>query len=87
MNLQIIAGPSGAGKSTYIYRKIVDEAQQNPKKHYLILVPLQYSMQTQRILVFLHPRRSIMNIDVLSFERLAYRVFDELGTKKTQCLD
>ncbi|MBQ1844259.1 MAG: exodeoxyribonuclease V subunit gamma, partial [Lachnospiraceae bacterium] len=87
MNLQIIAGPSGAGKSTYIYRRIVDEAQQNPKKHYLILVPLQYSMQTQRILVFLHPRRSIMNIDVLSFERLAYRVFDELGTKKTQCLD
>lgn len=87
MNLQIIAGPSGAGKSTYIYRKIVDEAEQNPKKHYLILVPLQYSMQTQRILVFLHPRRSIMNIDVLSFERLAYRVFDELGTKKTQCLD
>ena len=87
MNLQIIAGPSGAGKSTYIYRRIVDEAQRNPKKHYLILVPLQYSMQTQRILVFLHPRRSIMNIDVLSFERLAYRVFDELGTKKTQCLD
>lgn len=87
MNLQIIAGPSGTGKSTYIYKKILEEAQQNPKKHYLILVPLQYSMQTQRILVFLSPRRSIMNVDVLSFERLAYRVFDELGTKKNVCLD
>lgn len=79
MNLQIIAGPSGAGKSTFIYKKILKEAQENPKKHYLILVPLQYSMQTQRILVFLSPRKSIINVDVLSFERLAYRVFDELG--------
>jgi len=87
MNLQIIAGPSGAGKSTYIYNRIVEQAIANPDKHYLILVPLQYSMQTQRILVFAHPRRSIMNIDVLSFERLAYRVFDELGTNKTHCLD
>lgn len=87
MNLQIIAGPSGTGKSTYIYKKILEEAQQSPKKHYLILVPLQYSMQTQRILVFLSPRKSIINVDVLSFERLAYRVFDELGTKKNVCLD
>ncbi|MDD6550238.1 MAG: exodeoxyribonuclease V subunit gamma [Lachnospiraceae bacterium] len=87
MNLQIIAGPSGTGKSTYIYKKILGEAQQNPKKHYLILVPLQYSMQTQRILVFLSLRKSIINVDVLSFERLAYRVFDELGAKKNVCLD
>ncbi len=87
MNLQIIAGPSGAGKSTFIYKKILKEAQENPKKHYLILVPLQYSMQTQRILVFLSPRKSIINVDVLSFERLAYRVFDELGSKKNVCLD
>lgn len=87
MNLQIIAGPSGTGKSTYIYTKILAEAQKNPKKHYLILVPLQYSMQTQRVLVFLSPRKSIINVDVLSFERLAYRVFDELGSKKNVCLD
>ena len=87
MNLQIIAGPPGAGKSTFIYKKILKEAQENPKKHYLILVPLQYSMQTQRILVFLSPRKSIINVDVLSFERLAYRVFDELGSKKNVCLD
>lgn len=87
MNLQIIAGPSGAGKSTFIYKKILKEAQENPRKHYLILVPLQYSMQTQRILVFLSPRKSIINVDVLSFERLAYRVFDELGSKKNVCLD
>ncbi|MQN00876.1 MAG: hypothetical protein DUD27_01320 [Lachnospiraceae bacterium] len=87
MKLQIIAGPSGTGKSTYIYRKILEQAHENPKKHYLILVPLQYSMQTQRILVFLSPQKSIINVDVLSFERLAYRVFDELGSKKNVCLD
>ena len=36
-------------------------------------------MQTQKELVSLHPKHAIMNIDVLSFNRLAFRVFDELG--------
>ena len=33
-------------------------------------------MQTQKELVMLHPRKGIMNIDVLSFERLAFRVME-----------
>ena len=36
-------------------------------------------MQTQRELVWRQPNHAIMNVDVLSFVRLAYRVFDDLG--------
>ena len=44
-------------------------------------------MQTQKDLVRMHPRHGIMNIDVLSFARLAYRVFEETGVKKIPVLD
>lgn len=79
MALQFILGSSGSGKSTYLYQKIVEESIKNPKQNYLILVPEQFTMQTQKELISLHPKHAIMNIDVLSFNRLAFRVFDELG--------
>lgn len=44
-------------------------------------------MQTQKDLVMMHPRHSIMNIDVLSFERLAHRVFDEVGGEHRKILE
>jgi len=79
MALQFILGNSGSGKSTYLYKEAIKESQKNPDKNYLILVPEQFTMQTQRELVSLHPKHAIMNIDVLSFNRLALRVFDEIG--------
>ena len=36
-------------------------------------------MAIQKRLVSMHPRKGILNIDVVSFERLAYKVFDEVG--------
>ena len=44
-------------------------------------------MQTQRQLVDLSENKVIMNIDVLSFKRLAYRVFDELGITNLTVLE
>ena len=44
-------------------------------------------MQTQMKLVELSKNKAIMNIDVLSFQRLAYRVFDELGIKNVKVLE
>ncbi|MGN1175258.1 MAG: PD-(D/E)XK nuclease family protein, partial [Roseburia sp.] len=79
MALQFILGGSGSGKSTYLYQKVVEESMKNPRQNYLILVPEQFTMQTQKELISLHPKHAIMNIDVLSFNRLAFRVFDELG--------
>ena len=79
MSLQFILGNSGCGKSYYLYRHLVDEAQLHPEKVYMLLVPEQFTVQTERELVRLAPDSVIMNIEVLSFQRLAYRVFEELG--------
>lgn len=87
MSLQFIFGNSGSGKSTYLYQKVLDEAKQNPDKNYLILVPEQFTMQTQRELVRLQEAHAIMNVDVLSFARLAYRVFDEIGKENLMVLE
>lgn len=87
MSLQFILGNSGSGKSEYIYKKITQEAAKNITKNYLVIVPEQFTMQTQKKLVELSANKAIMNIDVLSFQRLAYRVFDELGIKNIQVLE
>lgn len=87
MALQFILGNSGSGKTTYMYQQVVEEASRNPLKDYLVIVPEQFTMQTQRMLVDLAPNKAIMNIDVLSFKRLAYRVFDDLGIKTDEILE
>ena len=41
--------------------------------NYVILVPDQYSMQTQKEIVTESPQKGILNIDVLSFGRLTHK--------------
>lgn len=79
MALTFVLGNAGSGKSTYLRNFILDEAKKNPEQRYLVLVPEQFTMSTQREYVEASEAKCIMNIDVLSFERLAYRVFEELG--------
>jgi cellulose biosynthesis protein BcsQ len=59
----------------------------HPDTNYIILVPEQFTMQTQKELVLRHPRHGIMNIDVLSFARLAFRVLEETGNGSREILD
>lgn len=84
--LQFIFGNSGSGKSYCLYQKIIEESRRHPERSYLVIVPEQFTMQTQRDLVMLHPDKGIMNIDVLSFRRLAHRVFEEVGADQRTVL-
>jgi ATP-dependent helicase/nuclease subunit B len=79
MSLQFIFGNSGSGKSDYLYRSVLEQADEHRDKKFLVLVPEQYTMQTQREFVQRQKDHAIMNVDVLSFARLAYRVFAELS--------
>ncbi len=79
MSLQLIMGSSGSGKSYRLYKEIIEKSLRYPDRNYLIIVPEQFTLQTQKDIVSMHPNHGTMNIDILSFMRLAYRIFDEVG--------
>lgn len=87
MSLQFYFGPSGAGKSRKLYEEIIRRGQENPKTNFLVIVPDQFTMQTQKELVTLSARGGIMNIDVLSFGRLTHRILEEVGGLEIPVLD
>ena len=87
MALQFIMGPPGSGKSHYLYEKVTKASLEHPETNYIVLVPEQFTMQTQKDLVMASPRKGIMNVDVLSFGRLAHRIFEETGGNQRTVLD
>lgn len=87
MSLRFCFGPSGAGKSHRIYEEIMQRAAEEPGRNFLIIVPDQFTMQTQKDLVMRSDRDGILNIDVLSFGRLSHRILEEVGIKEMPVLD
>ncbi len=87
MSLRFCFGPSGSGKSYHVYSEIIKRSMEEPRRNFLIVVPDQFTMQTQKELVTMHEREGIMNIDVLSFGRLSHRIFEEVGGDHRLVLD
>ncbi len=77
MSLHWIFGCSGSGKDRYLYNTIIKRSKEEASGKYLVIVPEQFTMQTQREIVMLSDNKGVMNIDILSFMRLAYRVLGE----------
>ncbi len=85
--LNIYLGPSGSGKSRALFTGAVKNAAQDIRKNHLVIVPEQVShVVTERILS-LSESHGIMNIDVLSFNRLAHRIFDNAGGDNKEIID
>ncbi len=87
MTYRFIYGASGSGKSHNLMEYAIKAADASGKESVLYIVPDQSKMQTEQALVTAHPAHGIMNIDVLSFGRLSYRIFEELGVQKRTVLD
>ena len=87
MGLTLITGGSGAGKTEYTYREIIERSIKEPQRQFFIIVPEQSTMQEQKKLIRMHPSHGTMNIDTVSFERLAWRVFSELSMPQPEILD
>lgn len=89
MHLQIMMGASGYGKTYRLYEKIVQESvkPENTAKRYILVVPEQSSMQAQKDIVRMHPNGGVFNIDVLTFGRMSYRIFEELGIELAENID
>lgn len=87
MALRLVLGSSGAGKTHYLYHRIIEESLEKPQRKFLVIVPEQFTMAAQKDFVAMHPAGGIMNIDVLSFLRLAGRIFDETGGQQRTVLE
>ena len=79
MSLQMMIGGEGSHRSECMYKNLIEASMAHPEQNFYLIVPEQYTMQTQMKMTELHPGHGVMNIDIVSFPRLAYRVFDELG--------
>ncbi len=75
--LQLVLGRSGMGK-TYT---LLDRLEQNvaSERRQIWLVPEQYSFESERAILQRLGQRRAAQVEVLSFTRLAQRVFDEVG--------
>ena len=73
--MNIIYGRSGSGKSEYIYNKIKSEQETAPKTY--IITPEQFSFTAEKKLLETLDEGATTKVEVLSFERMAYRVLQE----------
>lgn len=83
MSLHILSGPSGSGKTHYLFEYALSEAKKHSDINYYVIVPEQFTLKTQRQLVDMSDCHGILNVDVLSFTRFAYRIFEEVGFSET----
>lgn len=81
MSLKLIYGKSGSGKSEYCFKEIAKDI--NKEKIYLI-VPNQMALMAEKKLMEITNNVSLINTEVITFNRMAFRVRNEIGgAKKT----
>lgn len=78
MSLRLIYGRAGSGKTHYCLESIKDSLK-NKQNKILLIVPEQFSLQAERSLSKVAGRGGMLRAEVLSFRRMAYRVFNEVG--------
>jgi ATP-dependent helicase/nuclease subunit B len=79
VSLRFIYGGAGIGKSTFCLEDIQARSAEESEKPLVLLVPEQFSFQAEKNLIKVVGSTGIKNVQVLSFNRLAYRVFGEVG--------
>ncbi len=77
MGLKIVYGRAGTGKSEYCYREIANLIK-NKEKIYII-TPEQFSFIAEKKLLEAIKEQAVLNAEVITFNRMAFRVINEVG--------
>lgn len=80
MGLRIIYGKSGTGKTTFCLNEIKNKI--NEEKKLLFITPEQFSFNAEKNLIEILGTNASINAEVITFRRMAYRVFNEEGLNK-----
>lgn len=82
MSIRLIYGKSGSGKSEFIFNEIKELI--NCGKKIYVITPEQFSFTAEKKLLEVLNNTAVLNAEVLTFNRMAYRVASEVGgTAKT----
>ena len=89
MSLRIVYGRAGRGKTTWcldeLTLKLADKKQQKAndlENRLILIVPEQFSHQAELNATRKFGSLSVLGVDVLTFKRMAYRVFNNVGGVK-----
>lgn len=77
MSLRFIYGKSGTGKTTFCFNEIKNLIDENKKVY--IITPEQFSFTAEKNLMETCNRKAVINAEVITFERMAYRILLEIG--------
>ncbi|HCC06861.1 MAG TPA: hypothetical protein DEP72_01665 [Clostridiales bacterium] len=84
MSIQFVFGLSGTGKTEYLIDKVTNLGYEQ-KIFYIVPEPEVICMQKK---IIAHKKsKGLINIEVLSFEKLIYRVFEEVGLYRENKID
>ena len=87
MALELILGPAAGGKTTKLEEKICSIAQSAAMQPVIYIVPEQTTLKVQQRILRQMPGQSMLGTEILSFNRLAHRVFGETGMPQVKLLD
>lgn len=79
MGIRFIFGRAGTGKSQFCLEQVGKKINNDKNNKLIILVPDQYTFQSEKKLLEIVGEKSLLRAEVLSFKRLANRVFDKCG--------
>ena len=81
--MKVIYGRAGSGKSEFIFNNI----KNNKDAQVYIITPEQFSFSAEKRLVESLGNDAVLKYEVISFERMAYRVMNEIGIRDIHVMD
>ena len=82
MKFKLIYGRAGTGKSRYIYEDILKNINESNNRKIYLIVPEQYNLTAEKMLFEITNKKALLNVEVLTLSRMAYRVSTEIEGKE-----
>ena len=79
MGLRIVYGRAGTGKSEFCFKEISEKISN--ENNIYIITPEQFSFNAEKKLMECIKSGAVVNAEVITFNRMAYRVLNEIGGK------
>ena len=79
MGLRIVYGKPGSGKSNFCFSEIGKLLQEGKEKKIYIITPEQFSFTAERKLMEASKGKAVINAEVITLSRMAYRAVNEIG--------